>query len=97
MVKKEKGITWHSSYASTGGDRNLPTYIFTFVKERKILLDHWEQGDDRRLQVLTVEDIAVFRHVSGRIKQVLEILKQLFVFIGKFLPGSSQSCHWCQV
>ena len=86
-----------SSYTSTGGDRNLPTYIFTFVKERKILLDHWEQGDYRRLQVLTVEDIAVFRHVSGRIKQVLEILKQLFVFIGKLLPGSSQSCHWRQV
>ena len=61
---------------------------------------HWKRPwcwDDRRLQVLTVEDIAVFRHVSGRIKQVLEILKQLFVFIGKFLPGSSQSCHWCQV
>lgn len=59
------------------------------MKEREILLDNGEQGDYGRLQVLTVEDIAIFCHVSGGIKQVLEILKQLFIFIGKFFPGGS--------
>lgn len=67
------------------------------MQEGEILLDDWEQGDDGGLQVLTVEDIAVLGHVSGRIKQVLEILKQLFIFIGKFFPGGPKSCHWCQV
>jgi hypothetical protein len=49
--------------------------VLTFVEKCEVLLDDREQGDDRRLQILTTEDVAVLRHVSGRIKQVLEILE----------------------
>lgn len=55
-------------------DRAGPPAL-TLVEEREVLLDDREQGDDRRLQVLAAQDIAVLRHVSGRIKQVLEVLE----------------------
>lgn len=45
------------------------------MEEREVLLDDGEQRDDGRLQVLTVEHITVFCHVSGGIKEVLEILE----------------------
>jgi hypothetical protein len=68
-----KEITWHSVCTPTREGR--ASTVLTFVEKCEVLLDDREQGDDRRLQILTTEDVAVLRHVSGRIEQVLEILE----------------------
>lgn len=71
--------------------------IFTLMEEGEVFFDNWEERDDWRLQVLAVENISVLGHVSGRVKQVLQITEELLVLARKFLPSSSQSGHRCQI
>lgn len=61
------------------------------MEESKVLLDNWEEGDYGRLEVLIVKNIAVFGHISGRVKEVLKVLKELLILAGKLFPGASQS------
>lgn len=67
------------------------------MEEGKVFFDNWEERDDWRLKVLAVENVAVLGHVSGRVKQVLQVTEELLVLAGKFLPSSSQSGHRRQI
>lgn len=61
------------------------------MEEGEVFFDNREERDDWWLEVLAVENISVLGHVSGWVKQVLQVTEELLVLAGKFLPGSSQS------
>lgn len=74
---------------SISGDRNLPTYIYLRGRNVRSFLITGNRGMIGRLQVLTVEDIAVFCHVSEGSNRSWRSWNSFSDVIGKFLPGSS--------
>lgn len=52
------------------------------MKEGEVFLDHWEQRDNGRLHALAAQGVAVLRHVSGRVKNILQVAEQLLVLAG---------------
>lgn len=67
------------------------------MQEGEVLLDDGEQGDDGWLEVLVVEHVAVLGHVPGRVKQVLQVPKQLLVLTGELFPRAPESRYRGQV
>lgn len=67
------------------------------MEEGEVFFDNWEERDDWRLQVLAVESVSVLGHVSGRVEQIQQVIKQLIVLARKYRPSSSQSRHGCQI
>ncbi len=52
------------------GNRKIKVYV-TLVEEGEVFLNDRKQRDDRRLQVVFVEEVAVFGHIARRVENVL--------------------------
>lgn len=54
----------------------------TLVEEGEVFFNNRKQWDDGRLQVMLVEKVAIFGHVSRRVEHVLQFCQKLLVFSG---------------
>ena len=56
------------------------------MDEGEIFLDDRIERDDRRLDVVAVEQVPVAAHVPARVHQLLHLVEQTLVLCRKFLP-----------
>ncbi len=56
------------------------------MDEGEIFLDDGVERDDRRLDVVAVEQVSVAAHVPARVHQLLHLVEQALVLRWQFLP-----------
>lgn len=63
----------------------------TLVQEGEVLLYDGEKRNDRRLEIVLVQQVAVFRHVARRVEDLLQFGQQFFILGRQTLPCSTQT------
>lgn len=63
----------------------------TLVQEGEVFLYDGEKRNDRRLEIVLVQQVAVFRHVARRVEHLLQFGQQFFILGRQTLPRSTQT------
>ena len=68
-------------------DHSVNFAVVAQVDEGEIFLDDRPEGNNRRLDVVSVDEVPVATHVTRRIHQLLHLCQQSQILGGELLPG----------